>query len=225
MNLILQHWHGPATDFERASWESIRLYAKRIGAKHEVIRGAPMGLMAHPPMHKLYMLLEEWDNYETVVMLDSDIFASPAQTDSVFNVQGVGVTGPLQHELRTLLRRRLPYLFANCGDGDYYGGAIYKLRLHERKNMRKHINRNILQLFDNARYYRDEGAMHFLASKAKMAGKALPGGETWACSSFDKNVRKAKLVHVRNRIEAGKEARQSKEQALENLIKDGVLSL
>ncbi len=225
MNLILQHWSGEPTGFERASWNSIRAYAARIGAEYEVVLDEPMGALKHAQMHKLCMLHPDFDDYESVVMMDSDMFADADMADNIFSVYGIGIMGQLQKELRALVRKRVAELFEEGCNGDFYGGAIYKMRRHERQKFRKHLTPKVLQRFDVANHYRDEGVMHYLASMTGTVGKALDGGETWACSSYDKNVRSAKLVHIRNRITAGEEARQPKMQALQNLINAGALTL
>ncbi len=225
MNLILQHWSGEATDFERASWANIKAYAKRIGAEHAVVFGEPMGSVAFPQMHKLCMLTDEYDSYDQVAMLDSDMFTKAALKDDLFALPGIGVMGALQRTLRATVRSRLPALFEDTREGDYYGGAVYKLGADTRREFRPYLTRSIVKTFDDYDRCCDEGVMHYLASRAGVVNNELPDGEKWAYSSFGRGVRKAAFIHVRRRVEEGKEERQPKMQALKRLVEAGVIAL
>lgn len=223
MNLILQHWCGEPTEIEKHSWLSIERYAARIGAEHRVLSGEPMGKVDFPYMHKLHLFDRDFDEFDTVVMMDSDMFAPPA-AGSIFDVPGIGVFGPLQVALRRQIRERMPAYFDGTQEADYYGGAVYKFDRADRERFRAHLKPEILPDFDAYEFGCDEGVIHYLATVTGTKGRALPGGERWACSSFDKNVVKAHLVHVRRRISEGKLDKRPKIENWSGLVDAGVLA-
>lgn len=223
--VILQHWDGPATDLERASWASIGAYASRIGAEHTVLTGKPMGELAFPHMHKLHLFSACFDSYDTVVMMDSDMFTSGLLERSIFDVTGIGIFGPLQIAIRKTLHGRIPAPFARKAMGDYYGGALYKFERAQRLSFRRHMTAQLLRAFDSYELGCDEGVIHYLACATGTTGMGLPDGERWACSSFDPDVANAHLVHVRRRVTAGREERRPKTEALRALQLAGVVQL
>jgi len=48
-------------------------------------------------MQKLAILNEEFDSYDSVVMLDTDVFMRAGLTESIFDMPGIGVSGPAQN--------------------------------------------------------------------------------------------------------------------------------
>jgi hypothetical protein len=224
VNLLLQHWHGEPSSVEQASWRSIEAYAKTIGVEHRVLRGALVPGVTMPQMHKLHMLSEEFDQYDVVVMLDSDMFARP-DAANICEASGIGVSGPLQAKLKASIRRRLPIRFRDKKDGDFYGGAIYRLERRDRQELRTHLSANILRDFDAYVRGLDEGVMHYLACRAGFIGRALVGGDVWACSSYAADRSNAHFVHIRRRVKEGSEERQGKDVALRNLVEAGVLCI
>jgi hypothetical protein len=220
--LILQHWDGPHSDFEQASWDSIGAYAKRCSAQHLILRGPKVGPVKSPQLHKLHLFSHIFDDWDTVVMLDSDMFARRT-SPNIFDTWGIGIMGPLQEGIRARVRERQPLLFRGTPRWDFYGGAVYKFDRETRQRFRVHLAGWLIRAFDAYEFGADEGVVHYLATKTKTEGRALPEGERWACSSFDPDVAKAHLIHVRRRITPGKEDRQPKEDALASLIKRGIL--
>lgn len=222
MNLILQHWDGEPTAVEEGSWKSIEAYAKLVGAEHRVLRGRFYEGVQMPHMNKLYMLDKSFDQYDVVVMLDSDMFAREGAAN-IFEEAGIGVTGALQEKLKASIRSRVPLRFRHLNSGDYYGGAIYRLSRTDRLALRTHFGIRVIRDFDSYQKGCDEGVMHYLASKANFMGRGLKGGELWACSSYSPDRDKAHFVHVRRRVELGSEVRQTKTVALRELQQAGVL--
>lgn len=220
--IILQHWHGEPSQVEEASWKSIEAYAKRVGAKHQVLRGQFIANVKMPQMHKLYMLDKKFDAYEVVVMMDSDMFARK-DAGNIFEEPGIGVCGELQGKLKASIRHRVPLRFRGLANGDFYGGAIYRLSREDRMNLRQHMNRRIVRDFDSYPKGCDEGVMHYLASKAEIVGRGLKDGDLWACSSYSEDRDRAHFIHVRRRVREGSEDRQKKSAALNELIEAGIL--
>lgn len=223
MNLILQHWDGEPTEVERRSWMSIAAYADRIGAEHRVLSGTPLGEVSYPHMHKLHLFAEEFDVYDAVVMMDSDMFAAQ-NAGSIFDVPGIGICGPLQEVLRKNVRARVPAYFVDAGSADYYGGAVYKFDRAQRLAFRRHLTSDVVAAFDSYEYGCDEGAIHYLATMTATVGHALPDGEAWACSSFAKDVSRAHLIHIRRRVADGKDQKRPKTENLQKLVDAGLLA-
>lgn len=220
MNILLQHWHGEPTEFERQSWESMARYAETVGAEHRVLRGEYVAAN-NPQMHKLHMLSPEFDAYDLVVMVDSDMFARQSAGD-VFRASGIGVCGALQRTLKESCRRRVPHRFGK-GDGDYYGGAVYRLTRDERQALRRHLSPDVIADFDDYMRGCDEGVMHYLASREGFVGRGISGGDAWACSSYSSHAARANFVHIRRRVKEGREQRREKSSALAELREAGVL--
>lgn len=222
--IILQHWDGPPSQLEEGSWRNIANYAKRIGVEHRVLSGQPLGPLKNSQLQKLHMLSATFDSYDTVVMMDSDMFAVPGLRENIFQVSGIGVATPLQETIRGSLRRALPKLFGGKALADYFGGAIYKLERAERIKFRPLVTPKILAMFDDQRVCLDEGVMHYIATMTRTNGRGLPGGEKWACSSFHPDVKKAKIVHIRRRWRAGREERRPKMESFNRLVAQQVLA-
>lgn len=223
MNILLQHWHGEVTDVELQSWESMARYAASVGAEHRVLRGEPIAGVTNPQMHKLHMLSEEFDGYDLLVMVDSDMFARES-AENVFEATGVGVCGDLQRTLRDSCRRRVPHRFRKARAADYYGGAVYRLTREQRISLRLHLNAGVMRDFDEYNRGCDEGVMHYLATREGFVGRGLSGGDLWACSSYSRDAGLAHFVHVRRRMREGSEQRRDKTVALRELREAGVLA-
>lgn len=221
VNLLLQHWHGEPSSVEQASWRSIEAYAKTIGAEHRVLRGALVPGVTMPQMHKLHMLSEEFDQYDVVVMLDSDMFARP-DAANICEASGIGVSGPLQAKLKASIRSRVPHRFGKK-DADFYGGAVYRLTREDRQALRGHMDSGVLRDFDAYKKGCDEGVMHYLATQAGFKGRGLVGGDLWACSSYSPERERAHFVHIRRRVKEGSEDRRDKAEVLEHMRRLGVL--
>ena len=73
-NIILQHWTGPLGELEKLSSENIKEYAKKCGADYELLRGSQVDVGLSSQSQKMCMLSEKYDDYDTVVMMDADMF-------------------------------------------------------------------------------------------------------------------------------------------------------
>ena len=110
-NLILQHWDSNELgELEQLSVENIMTYACTVGAKYQMIKGKPLGYSFTSPCHKVYMLSPEFDEYDTVVMMDTDMFIRKGMTDNIFEATGCGRHYDIQETLVRNLNRRFPLL-------------------------------------------------------------------------------------------------------------------
>jgi len=179
---------------------NISKYADMVGADYKLLRGDVFRANLSPPMQKLHMLDEVFDEYDVVVMLDIDMFIRNGMEDNIFDddIQGVGLGGDLQNRLLKNLSRQKPAM-ANF-DYPYWGGAVYKLYRELRQKLRVHINENELHLFSGQGSYEDEGMMHRLATLAKIEKCCLPGGKKWSHGSFEDGIENAAIIHIRTKI-------------------------
>ena len=197
MNLILQHYSGTTDELSKLSVENIKAYANSINAKHRLMLGNIFNPSLSACSQKLIMLDEQFDKYDIVVMLDTDMFART--TESVFDASGMGRHTVIQSELVEKISARRPDL-ANK-NAPYWGGAVYKFDKETRKQLRSAMP-DLLTLRQLDSMLKDESIMHYLAWKSNLlvtdqtyfSGKC--GGEEWDMNSFDKPS-EGNIIHVR----------------------------
>jgi hypothetical protein len=193
MNILLQHWTGELGELERLSSVNIANYAKRMGAEYGLLRGNVFKADLKPPCQKIYMLDKEFDAYETVVMVDMDMFAVRDLADDVFQLDGTGLFSEYTEKVFGWCRAKHPNLtdarFA------YWGGAIYRLTLERRQELRKHLGGWVGEFNDT---YHDEGIMHRLATLAKVKQDRIP--DRWCQCSYLPNPESAAMIHIRTKI-------------------------
>lgn len=197
MNLILQHYTGRLDELAQLSVENIKSYAAKIGSEHKLILGNVFNRSLSACSQKVIMLDKQFDNYNTVVMLDTDMFA---RTDeSIFEASGMGRHTVIQSELVEKISLRRSDL-ANK-NAPYWGGAVYKFDKETRIQLRSAMP-ELFTLLELDRMLKDESIMHYLAWKSNLpitsetyfSGKC--GGEEWDMNSFDKPL-EGNIIHVR----------------------------
>ena len=197
MNLILQHYNGTPDELAKLSIRNIAAYAQNIGSDWDFITGKPFRNYLSDQSQKLYFLDERFDDYDTVVMLDCDMFA---RTDkSIFDVKGMGRHTKIQNELRNKIATRNGRLANHAAP--YWGGAVYKFDRETRMQLRDAIpDKDTLGQLD--RMLKDESIMHYLAWRSNLPetdetyfnGECK--GEEWDMNSFDQ-PEAAHIVHIR----------------------------
>lgn len=200
-NLILQHWTGDMDDLGILSSTNISKYAEKVGADYRLLRGNVFNSKLCAPMQKLFMLDESFDKYDVVVMLDIDMFTRAGMEDDIFDpsITGVGMYTTIQENLFRSLCKKQPKL-ANP-NYPYWGGAIYKLDRDMRQRLRPHIDKDELIQFAFRGNFQDEGAMHRLATLAKVEKCKLPGSRKWCFGSSEiiqDGIETAAMIHIRN---------------------------
>jgi len=88
-NLILQYWTGPLPEWARLAMKSIELYAKDISADYQLVSGWPLGEFRGTVSQKICLVKEEYDSYDNVLMLDTDMVYSGI-ADNAFQYDGIG---------------------------------------------------------------------------------------------------------------------------------------
>ena len=230
--IILQHWAGPESRITELSSANISKYAEDIGAEYRFITGNPFRRLLMPNAQKLYMLDEEFDVYDMVVMLDSDMFTRKGMNENIFtDVEGVGRNTIRQlrriknlktkrEELRCLVDERYPI----------WQGGVYRLTREIRQRLRKHINEDDLQAIAAEKQTgADEVAMHRMAVLAKLGPKEsyyFPDYK-WNCSATRPlfHLRKAALIHLRNPniLLFGKALERQKMKLYRKLVLQGII--
>jgi len=195
MNLILQHWSGPMPEIVERSWGNVSLYADHVGAYYQMRHGDAFDGRLSAPCQKLVMLEEDYDDFDTVVMLDADMFTRTSE--SIFDVEGVGISTPYQADIFARMGRTLPELTDTRYP--YWGGAIWKLTREMRQEFRSHLTDDIVQAFSGQGNFEDEGIMHRLATMADYKTDTfIP--ERWSWASYDEDsIEDAAMIHVRAR--------------------------
>lgn len=201
-NIILQHWNGMIGELERLSIESMKAYAELCGADYKLITGMPFGTNYSPQSQKMAALLPEYDEYDIVVMLDTDMFTRKGLTKNIFTEEtGIGRHYGIQEVLVQKIAQQFPHLCS--ASSPYFGGSIYRLERNIRQEFRKHINDfELLQFNYN---YNDEGIMHRLAflSGLKVSDSIYLTRDMWNKSSFEEDVEDSYIVHIRPKVKQG----------------------
>lgn len=201
-NIILQHFDGDLRELDKLSIENITKYADMVGADYELVRGKPFRSNLGSPCQKVFMLDEKWDEYDTVLMLDIDMFAPNNMTDNVFEQNGVGLYADVQKRLHRNLASTYPIL--GSIDSPYWGGAIYKMNRKFRKKLREQLNGDDgwMQSFNKSYHFEDEGIMHTLAYRAgvKLNMSDHVMDRRWCQCSFLPNPEKAGFIHIRTKV-------------------------
>lgn len=216
MNIILQHWSGEMNELGRLSSANISAYAARMGAEYKLLRGNVFRADLSPPCQKLYMLDQVFDSYETVVMLDMDMFAVKGLAENVFELQGSGLFSDFTKSVFNRCRKAHP----NLTDPSYayWGGAIYRLPVELRKSLRQHIRDDEMRQFDHD--FQDEGIMHRLASMARVKQDRIP--DRWCQCSYLPLPKTAAMIHIRTKTEIEGKKRSKLENYME-LKRQGVI--
>ena len=126
-NIILQHFDkfDNMRELDKKSQKNIQEYAVQVGADYSLVLGMPFRDHLTAPCQKVYMIDEEYDDYDNVLMLDIDMFVPKNMDKDIFDEVGVGLYNPIQQNLHTKLVRQNS--FQGSMNAPYWGGAIYKM--------------------------------------------------------------------------------------------------
>lgn len=195
-NIILQHFDGELRELDKFSIENIKAYANLINADYELITGKPFRKHLTSPCQKVYCIDKHWDNYETVLMLDIDVFTRKNLQTNIFEIPGNGIHGSTQAKLKEKLIKLGKIKLNN----PYWAGSIYKFNLGERQLLRSVMptNDDWMNVFNQPYYFEDEGILSQLAGNAKM--KELYLDFSWNQCSFLPKPEKANMIHIRTKI-------------------------
>lgn len=205
-NLILQHWNNKMPEWCRVATESIKLYAKDIGVEYKLISGWPMGEFRGAVSQKIAVVLPEWDKYDDVVMLDSDMVYSGV-ADDCFKYEGVGRLHfkAMKSKENSKQGRYWPNLYKQ-GSPLFFGNFV-KLTKLERVALRQHIpsqemveaNKSdpSLSSYNTSMPPNDEQTLHYMIhrSGALEGKKELQVPHDRFCDLPEESHPKASLLH------------------------------
>ncbi|MGV7234722.1 MAG: hypothetical protein ACQ9ET_00545 [Nitrosomonadaceae bacterium] len=222
-NIILQHWSGELDELAELSTANISKYAQQIGVDYRLLRGdvfypdVPRG---GSPIQKMYMLNEEFDKYDMVVMLDMDMFTRKGMTENVFtDTTGIGGHTHVQDRLVKRLKQTLPRLADP--KYSYWGGSCWRLPRDVRIELRSHIKQDEIPLFCTRKNHCDEGMMHTLAVRAKITNNYIPN-YMWQCGNYMEGIEKCAIIHVRKKV-GPKGPKREKIENYRDLVKRGLI--
>ena len=222
MNIILQHFDGELRELDKLSMANIKDYAEMVGADYRLVKGKPFRKHLTAPCQKVYMLDEEWDEYDNVLMLDIDMFAVKGMKTNVFEEPGIGLYEQVQKRLHRNISSTYPMIASI--DAPYWGGAIYKMDRPTRKQLRKELggNEGWMNNYNRIYHYEDEGIMHTLAFKAGFKTMDPYMDRKWCQCSFLPNPENAGFIHVRTKIKPEGPKREKIEN-YRDLVEKGIL--
>lgn len=220
-NIIMQHYTGNLSDLAKLSIKNIQKYAKTIGADYKFLEGNVFHSELTPPCQKVHMLDQKWDEYDFVVMVDTDIFAVKNLKENIFtDIDGVGLNTHHQRIIFSRCSKKFPDL--TCAKYPYFGGAVWRLNRQQRQELRNQINYKEMRMFNGR--FEDEGMMHRLMTLARVKYNAIP--HRWCYCSYLPNPGSAALIHIRTKINnsmARNAPRRTKMENYEHLKSLGVL--
>lgn len=199
-NIVLQHFTGKLRDLDKLSISNIKKYAEVIGAEYRFLSGQVFNEQLTPPCQKVYMLNEEFDSYDNVLMLDIDMFTPKGMNENIFDIPGIGIYEPVQKTLHKKIVRQYPEL--SCPKYPYWGGAIYKMDRQTRQKLRTGFTNDNTWLYNYNKpyHFEDEGIFHTLAVKTKFVTSQPYLDKKWCQCSFLPNPKNAGFIHIRTKI-------------------------
>jgi len=177
LNLILQHFEGTMPEWAYYCEKTVKRYAEMTGADYQLIRGFPMGKELGFTPQKLCLLLEKYDEYDQVCMIDMDTIATK-RYQSFWNRPEIGVlhdraiAGP--KALNAVTRKphpsKTPEAAPNLykqGSWCFFGNWI-KLNREQRQELRKHWNQKLFEESLVDKHPGDEVILHYLFHQSKI---------------------------------------------------------
>ena len=209
-NLIIQHYIlgkpglDPNRKFEgelpmlvRRSMENIKRYAESMNAEYKMLDGKPFRDNLTYKCQKCAIINEEYDDYDVVVAMDTDVFVTNNCKENLFEAKGIGYSGRHQNGGARKIQNICPGY--GSGNTSFWSGAVYVLDKHTRKKMRECITSDMEQHFvscDTNGVW-DEGIFHILAAKIGIGKVSLDN--KWNYDSYLDNLQSANIIHIRHK--------------------------
>ena len=224
-NIILQHFDkfDNLRELDKKSQKNIQEYAVQIGADYELVLGMPFRKHLTAPCQKLYMIDEQYDDYDNVLMVDIDMFVPKNMNKDIFEEPGIGLYNPIQQRLHNKLVSQHP--FQGSMDTPYWGGAIYKMDRKLRQKLRAGLggNEGWMNAYNQPYQWEDEGIFHTLAFKT---GVRISQDQMlhpkWCYDNYLEYPQYAGMIHIRTKI-APQGPKQEKIKNYQALVDKGIL--
>lgn len=230
-NLIIQHFEPFREDaieqmkrtgkslpyIVEHSVNNIRAYAEHVGAEYKLLDGEPFQSGLRGQCQKCCAINEEYDDYDVVVVLDTDKFMTKKGWDqNIFEAEGIACFDDIH---RKTILPKFCHEFPRISNMDYpiWSGACYVMPREFRQLMRKQINPAMRKVFEaiSPRPYVDEGIFHVLCHKAKFKlDKYLD--ERWDYSSYLPDPQDAYMLHIRHKP-------KTREENYRDLLEAGII--
>ena len=202
--LILQHfervpeYYDETPELVLRSRANIAEYAGQIGAEYRFLGGEPFRPGLRAQCQKVCIINEEYDEYDSVAILDTDKFVTTTCVENVFEAPGVAFFSDIhRYRLLPAFCREFPQ-WADPAT-PIWSGAIYVMDRELRQTLRAQIDAEMERMFAavSPRPYVDEGIIHCLCAKAGV--KPLSLDLKWDYSSYLPNPERANMIHMRHR--------------------------
>ena len=224
-NIILQHFDkfDNLRELDKKSQKNIQEYAVQIGADYELVLGMPFRKHLTAPCQKLYMIDEQYDDYDNVLMVDIDMFVPKNMNKDIFEEPGIGLYNPIQQRLHNKLVSQHP--FQGSMDTPYWGGAIYKMDRKLRQKLRAGLggNEGWMNAYNQPYQWKDECIFHTLAFKT---GVRISQDQMlhpkWCYDNYLEYPQYAGMIHIRTKI-TPKGPKQEKIKNYQALVDKGIL--
>ena len=224
-NIILQHFDkfDNLRELDKKSQKNIQEYAVQIGADYELVLGMPFRKHLTAPCQKLYMIDEQYDDYDNVLMVDIDMFVPKNMNKDIFEEPGIGLYNPIQQRLHNKLVSQHP--FQGSMDTPYWGGAIYKMDRKLRQKLRAGLggNEGWMNAYNQPYQWEDEGIFHTLAFKT---GVRISQDQMlhpkWCYDNYLEYPQYAGMIHIRTKI-TPQGPKQEKIKNYQALVDKGIL--
>jgi hypothetical protein len=214
-NLIIQHFVpakaglDPVRKMEddipmlvKKSSENVQEYAKRFNSDYKMLSGSPFRKNLSYKCQKCAIINEEYDEYDIVVALDTDVFFTKKCNENIFFEKGIAYMGETQKRQILSLASNIINLGFVSNDTSFWSGAVYVMDRPLRKKLRNVLENtknieNALIKFDTFFKVWDEGIFHSLCHLAGIGKVSLD--QKWNYDSSLPNLEKANLIHIRHR--------------------------
>ena len=224
-NIILQHFDGKLRPLDELSVENMTNYAEMIGVDYKLITGKPFNARLTGACQKVYMINEEFDEYDEVCMVDIDMFAPKNMKENVFKAKGVGLHAEVQERLHKRIVEEFGIAMTDINK-PYWGGAIYKMDRGLRQRLRTALKGDDMWMnkYNQAYHFEDEGIFHTLMvwSSAYLPKDRWYMDRKWCQCSFLPNPEKAGFIHVRTKI-TPQGPKRTKMENYQALVDKGIL--
>jgi hypothetical protein len=197
MNIILQHFTGELRPLDRLSISNITRYCHKIGAEYELVLGQAFREHLTPPCQKVCLLDERFDQYDNVLMLDIDMFATRDLSDNVFDIEpGIG----LHVQTQQMLLSRMVSHYRLRPQSAYWGGSFYKMDRETRIKLRSFIPKDDswMDLYNKPYHFEDEGIMAELYEMAGYTDRKYIDRRWCQCSFLPEHM--PGFIHIRTKI-------------------------
>jgi hypothetical protein len=220
-NLILQHFEPVPGRTSVAPWlvqrssRNIRRYAERLGAEYRMLSGEPFRAGLRVQCQKVCILNEEFDDYDVVVVMDTDKFVTTTCRENVFEARGIGFFSEI-HRNRILpaFHRQFPRWSSRASP--FWSGSIYVMPRAFRQLLRAQIDAEMEEMFRKVSplSFVDEGIVHCLCVKARVPPTSLD--LKWDYSSYLPHPQRANIIHVRHKP-------KSRDENFRDLVAAGII--